>query len=193
MVVVASIKRGYVDGHFAVVCKCDEKLFQHFGFKFPDIFSRQWNVVNQIRPSADVNTDTAKGLIHRGKLESVAGDTGFIAKGFGKSLAEKNADILQHMVVIGSIACCFQGQIKAAVLGEQGHHVIKKANTGGDVALAVAVKVQAQLNVGFKGFSCQCDFSFHLIIPFSIFQVLSGFPQGCQWTAGYWQASLRFL
>lgn len=59
-------------GHFAVAGEGAKELFQHFPVSKSPRIPGQGNIENKGNQAADVHTGAAQGLIHRGKLESIA-------------------------------------------------------------------------------------------------------------------------
>ena len=65
----------------------------------------------------------------------------FLSFSFCKSFSKANADIFCRVVVIHiSVALAAKGQIKPAMLGKKGQHMIQKTAAGLNVAFPLAVQ-----------------------------------------------------
>ena len=73
---------------------------------------------------------------------AVAGDAPLVTQRRLEGLSQHNADVLGTVVVIHiGIAHTFHRQIKLAVGGKEGQHMVQKAAAGIDGALAGAVQI----------------------------------------------------
>lgn len=57
-------------------------------------------------------------------------------------------------------------QIEESMLGEEREHVIQESDTRIDLALASAIEVQFQVDLGFRCFSVDCCAASHLLVLF---------------------------
>ena len=74
---------------------------------------------------------------------------GLVADGVAQGLAERDADVLDRVVVVDvQVAGRLQAQVQQAVAGDVGQHVVEEADAGDDLAAAVAVEGDAQGDVG---------------------------------------------
>ena len=131
-----------MEGHFAVAGEGAKELFQHFSFKVTNEFPGQGNIENKVTAAADVHTGAAQGLIHRGKLESIAINASLVPQRIIKGFSQQNANVFNGMVVVRFVTMSVDGQIKFAMLGEEGQHVIKKPNAGVDLGYSRPINIE---------------------------------------------------
>ena len=75
-----------------------------------------------------------------------------VAQRLLQRLAEADADVFDRVVLIDvQIALGLHGQIDRRVLGQQRQHVVEEADAGGDLALARAVEIQLEADLGLGG------------------------------------------
>ena len=77
-------------------------------------------------------------------------------------LPEANAHVLHGVVLVHlQVAAGGDGQVEGGVFGQQGQHVVEKADAGGDPRLADAVQQQFQFDVGFRRLAVDAGSSGH--------------------------------
>ena len=82
---------------------------------------------------------------------AVARDARLVADGVTQGLAERDADILDGVVVVDvQVAGGLKAQVQQAVAGDVGEHVVEEADAGDDLAPAVAVEVDAEGDIGLR-------------------------------------------
>src|SRR5579862_5060024 len=97
-------------------------------------------LVNQRRPSAEIQGNYRERFIHGHHEITRAIDPLAIPERFGDKLSEHYADVLHRVVLIDiQIAHRLQLEIKTSVLGKELEHMIEKANAGRDFVAAPAL------------------------------------------------------
>ena len=95
-------------------------------------------------------------LVHRHHEVAGAHDAALVAERLVESLAERDADVLDRVVLIDvEIARGMQFQIEAAVPREQLQHVIEEANAGARPGTGRGRRGQRQADVGFVGLAVE--------------------------------------
>ena len=137
----------------------------------PSVGVCQLDVDHRIGPAAQVHRHEAQRLVHRHVAVRRADDAGPVAQRPVQRLAQADRDVLDGVVRIHvQVALRLHRQIEQAVVGEQGQHVIEKADAGAHLRLAPAVEAQGQVDVGLAGrpvYGCGThetsqDFPFHI-------------------------------
>ena len=83
---------------------------------------------------------------------AITGQPAFVTDGFVQSLAEYDAHIFDHVVSINfQIAGSFHMNINHAVPSDLGEHVIKKRQSGIKMTGAIAVEIDAEVDLSFGG------------------------------------------
>jgi len=81
---------------------------------------------------------------------AVAAQTGFAAYGLGKSLAQRNADILDSVVIINvGVAFTVHVQVNQTMAGDLVQHVVQKGHAAVERVTAGAVQVNGHADAGF--------------------------------------------
>ena len=105
-----------------------------------------------MRAAAEVDGDDANRFVHRHDEVAGAVDAAARAERGLDRLAERDADVLDRVVLVDvEIALGAQAQVEAAVAREQLQHVVEKADAGPDVVSAAAVERQPDGDRRFRG------------------------------------------
>ena len=154
---IFAVKIGDVQVHAAVDGKGVEEFLEHFRFKGADAFDIQFHIIDQIRPAAEVDDDARQGFVHRAVEHAVAVDTLLVAQGLSQGVAEDDGQVFEGMVRIDvEVAVDVEGNVHAAVAGQEVHHVVEEADARRAAEGAGAVDVQRDGNLGL------CRFPFYL-------------------------------
>ncbi|CRM90117.1 hypothetical protein [Pseudomonas sp. 22 E 5] len=82
---------------------------------------------------------------------AVATDAFFVADGLGKCLAEGDAHVFHHVVVVDvQVALAFDIQVDQPVTGDLVQHVLKKRYTDIKSGLSGAIQVDRGFDLGFQ-------------------------------------------
>src|ERR1019366_6013600 len=120
-----------------------EEILGEFGLEVAHQAHLDQVLVDQGGTSAEIDGDHGEGLVHGHDEIAGAVDALAIAQRFGEQLAEHDADVFHGVVLVHvEIALGLQGEVEAAVLGEQLQHVVEEANAGRDVIASAALDVQ---------------------------------------------------
>src|ERR1035441_2842862 len=126
-----------------VMYEAAEEILSELGLQVADEVHLDQIFVDQEGASAEIDGDHGEGLVHRHDEVAGAVDAFAIAEGFGEQLAEHDADVFHGVVLVDvEIAFGLQGEVEAAVLGEQLQHMVEEANAGGDVIASAAFDFQ---------------------------------------------------
>ena len=130
----------------------NEKFLGQLGVKAAHLLRGDVQVVHQHPPAGNVHRRQDQSLVHGQAPVAVAGDAPLVPHRLGKGQPQADADVLHRVVVVHlGVPVTAQGQVKAAVGGEQGQHMIQKATPGAHIRLPRPVQVQGQGNVGLVG------------------------------------------
>ena len=84
----------------------------------------------------------------------IAGDAFHVAERLAQRCPKRDADILHRVVLVDmEVALGVDRQVDQAVAGDLVQHVVEEADAGLDPALAGAVEVDGDRDVGFLGFA----------------------------------------
>ena len=128
-----------------------EEFFHQLRVKCPDLF--RWNLRLQAQAAAagQVHCAEDERFVHGQDAAAVAADAALVAQRLAQRLAQDDADVLDAVVVVDlGVAGASQGQIKAAVLGKEGQHMVQKADAGLHLACAGAVQAEAKRDGGLR-------------------------------------------
>ena len=121
-----------------------------FGVEIADLVGGEVGLKDEVRPAAEVQRRRAKRLFHRQREVPVAADARLVAHGLAERLAETDAHVLDRVVLVDvQVAGGGDAQIERRMLGQQGQHVVEKADAGGDPRLADAVEQQVPVRCRF--------------------------------------------
>src|SRR5271165_4339509 len=102
--------------------------------------------------SAEIDGDHSQSFVHRHHEISRAQDATLTAQRLGEGLAERNADVLDGVVLVHvEIAVRLQLQVERAVARNQLQHMVEKTDSAADLGATVAFDGQRNANVGFIG------------------------------------------
>src|ERR1035437_9933270 len=126
-----------------VMYEAVEEILSELGLQIANEAHLDEIFVDQGGASAEIDGYHGEGLVHGQDEVAGAVDALAIAEGFGEQLAEHDADVFHGVVLVHvEIALGLQGEVEAAVLGEQLQHVVEEANAGRDVIASAALDFQ---------------------------------------------------
>ena len=111
-----------------------EEVVDELGLQVADHPRRHLEVHDRVRPAAEVDGRDGKRLVHR--HDEVAGpvDAFSVAERLGHRLAERNAEVLDGMVLVDvEVAVDLGREIETTMAGEQLEHVVEKTDPGADL------------------------------------------------------------
>ena len=110
--------------------------------------------VAQITAAGQVNGSEDQAFVHGQHGVAIAADALLVTQSLAEGLTQSNTDVLHGVMVIHpGVALARKRQVKLAVLGKEGQHVIQKAAAGVDFTFAGAVDGQGQVDIGFRSFA----------------------------------------
>ena len=161
LVVLVLSLRPDVQIHACSVRKTLEEMQEHFRGHLANLLAIKLGIPNEPRTATEVEGYGAKTIIHgKGVVpcdgvfvsKAITFDAAFIAEGFGKGFAKGKGGILDRVVLINmEVATDTDIEVDVAVLGYLLEHVIKEAETCRNGALACAIKVEGDGDVGLLG------------------------------------------
>ena len=103
-----------------------------------------------MRPSAEIDRGDRERLVHRHHEIAGAIDAALLPSAFRTGFAERDAEILDGVVLIDvEIAVRLDAQIEAAVTREELEHVVEEADAGRHVVAAPTLEHQRERDPGF--------------------------------------------
>ena len=143
-----------VEGALAAAGKSQEELLAQLRVKGPYLLRGQRQLTAEHPPAGEVHSGEDQRLVHGEEGAAIAGDAGHISQGLGEGVPQADPHVLHCVVVIHpGVPLAFHSEVKPAVAGEEGEHVVQKAAAGIDLAFSGAVQVQLQLDIGLRGFA----------------------------------------
>ena len=112
------------------------------------------DVPDQERPAGNVDRRARQRLVH-GKVErSVAGDAAPLAERLGNGLAERDAGILDGVVVVDmQVALGLDRHVDQRMARKLLQHMVEEADAGRDIEAARAVDIDCDRDRGLLGFT----------------------------------------
>src|SRR5690606_9126253 len=127
--------------------RLEEKLHQ-VGGELADGGGSPFRLKNGISAAADIHRHKPQRLVQRDIGVPHALDAAPVAQCLVECLPQHNPHILNGVMAVNvQIAHCLHRQIKQAMHGEGGQHVVEKADTGRNLGLTCAVQVDGQMNI----------------------------------------------
>ena len=138
-----------VDGGGAAAHEGQPEFLGQLRVEVPHLRRRQLHRPAQVVPAGEVAGAQDQGLVHGQQELAVAGDAPLVPQGLGEGPAQADADVLHGVMVVHlGVPVAGDSQVKVAVAGEQGQHMVQEAAAGGDLGFSGAVQAQSQLNLG---------------------------------------------
>lgn len=110
-------------------------------------------VEDEVGAAADVEVGRDEGFVHGNREAPVARDTFSVSQGFVDGFAQGNGGVLDDVVGVHAsglvVTMGLERDVKVAVEGKKGQHVVEKTDACGDVGLSCAVKAEGELDLGF--------------------------------------------
>ena len=114
--------------------------------------AREAELDHRARPSGQVHHGARERLVQRRVGRAEARDAAPFAERLIERLAEREAAVLDRVVIVDlEVAPAFQGQIEAGVPGQRAEHVVEEADAGCDLRPAGAVEAQLDLDRRLQG------------------------------------------
>ncbi len=134
--------------------KCGEKLTHQFCVERADFLRGHLDIPNQIGPPGYVQSCTNQRVIHRQQAIAVAADALLVAHGLRQRLTERDAGVLNRVVIVDmQIALRAGFHVNQRVAGQLVEHMIKEADAGLIVVRTGSIKVDLNDDVGFCRFA----------------------------------------
>ena len=158
-----------------------KELFEQLGVHLADLVALEFDMPDEIRPTAEVYRGPAKCLVHRQIGMAKACNAAKIAQGLGDRLAKDNTCILDRMVHINmQVPNNFDIQVDRRMFGETLQHMIEKADACIQISFACSVQINGQLNGCFFRFalnlcrSCLCH-SRYMTFRYMIYHIFCSY------------------
>ena len=141
-----------VDCAGQVAHKAQPELLHALHVKIAYFFGLAVDIPVEGAAAGDIHRAEDEGFVHGQSEAAVAADAPHIAQSLGKSLPQRNADILGGVVVVHlHIAVAGEDEVKAAMPGKQLQHVVQKAAARVHLIAARAVQIEGQLDLRLVG------------------------------------------
>src|SRR5574343_18084 len=141
-----------VQGHAGVVNQALEKFAEQIDIKGTDHGAGEINVVFKPRPTGKVDDNARQSFIERDVAVPVAGQALLVPPGLGKRLTKGDTEVFDGVMGVDmQIAMSNDIEVDEAMAGNLVQHVVEERNTGGELALAGAIKVETHGNLRFEG------------------------------------------
>ena len=129
-----------------------EELAHQFRVERADLRRGELRAEHQERPARNVERDAGQRLVHRQQAIGVAGQAALVAERLLERLPERDADILDGVVVVDmQIALGGNADIDERVARELVEHMVEEADAGGDLGRAGAVEVELDRDLRLVG------------------------------------------
>ena len=151
VVVVPAVEHGEVEVHPGVLGEAIKEVPHHLRREVADGGAVEGGVEHEVEPAGEVDGAAGQRLVHRHERVAVAVDVGLVAERFGERLPERDAHVLDGVVVVHvQVALAADGEAEAAVAREEVEHVVEEADARGVVVVA-AVEREVDRDAGFGG------------------------------------------
>src|SRR5690606_25916292 len=129
-----------------------EEILQQFRLQVADEADTQAEIDDGVGASAEVHGGDAERLVHRHQEVPGPVDADLRPERLRESLAERDADVLDRVVLIHvEIARGLQLQVEAAMLGKQLEHVVEKPDAGADLVPSLALDPEGDPDLRLAG------------------------------------------
>ena len=142
MVVVVAIQGLNVQRQLPVHCEGGKELAYELGVERADLWRREFGPEHQEGTAGDIERDAGQCPVHRQQAVGVTGDAGLGAERLQQRLPERDADVLDRVVIVDvQVALGFDLHGDAGVARQLVEHVVEEADPGGHAARAAAVQI----------------------------------------------------
>ncbi len=100
VVAVGAVEEGDVEGEAGVHRDGGEELADELGVEGADLRAREIDLPDEERPAGEVERGADEGFVHRQQAGAVAADAGLVTERPGERPAERDADVLDGVVVV---------------------------------------------------------------------------------------------
>src|SRR5438552_8658880 len=154
--VVRVAARGHADVqvHRRLIGEREQEVVNQLDVEAADLRLLDLDVVDEERPSGEVDDARHQRLVERYRGLAEAADAGLVAERLAERLAERQADVLDRVVIVHlEVARRAHGEVEEAVAGEDLEHVVQERDTALHLVAPGSVEVQLQVDVGLLGAS----------------------------------------
>jgi hypothetical protein len=160
VVIGAAVERADVNIAARAASEAFEEIVDEFGLQVANEARANFGVDDGGSAAAEVDGGEAESFVHGHDEISGAENATFRAERLLEGLAERDADILDGVVLIDiEVALGVKSEVEAAVVGEEFEHVIEKANAGRDGITAAAINGEREINLRLFGVAMDGGFS----------------------------------
>ena len=152
VVVVLAVVVPHMQRDAGVLGECLEELAEQLGVEAADLGARKLHLPDEIWPARDIERGSRQRLVH-GKVDrGVAADALALAQRPRNRLAERDAGILDRVVVVDvQVALRPDRHVDQRMARKLLQHVVEKADAGGDFEAAGAVEIDFHRDGGLLG------------------------------------------
>ena len=135
-----------------VIDEALKKLVDELRVELADRAAGELRIQHQTRAAREIDHHARQRFIQRHIAVAVARQAALVAHRLLDRLADGNAHVFHRVVAVDvQIALALHIQIDQAVARDLVQHVVEKADAGGQLRLARAVKVEADFDLGLGG------------------------------------------
>ena len=139
-----------VEGDSSFPDKGNQKFPHQFRVEGSDFLGGNVQITAEHGTTGNVHGTLNQRLVHGQYHVGVTVNAPAVAQRLPEGCAQGDADVLDAVVVVYlGVAVAGHVQVKTAMLGKEGQHVLQKAHAQVEMAFAGAVQVQGQGDIGF--------------------------------------------
>src|SRR6516225_9516769 len=144
------------------LCKSLKKIFDEFGLKIPDTRGREPRLDHAKRAPPQIDRGRRQSFIHWHEEITGTQDAPSVAERCVDRFTECNSNIFDRVMLIHvEVARCCEPEVKTAVTRHQFKHMIEEKNPCGNPGLAVAIEIQAHVDLRFLRIAAYMSLSRH--------------------------------
>ena len=125
-----------------------KEMEEHLGRHFANLFALKLRIPHQPGTATKIETDLAEAIIHRQGI-AVTLDAPLTAQRLIEALAQRQTGVFNRVVLIDvEVAFHLNLQVDVTMFCNLLQHVIKEAQSGGDLAFARSIQVKRHMDIG---------------------------------------------
>src|ERR1700722_5971109 len=134
-----------------------EKFAHEVRIETADFLRRKLGPEDEERPARHVERNPRQRLVHRQQAIRVASQASLVAERFRQSLTERDAHILDRMVIVDvAIALGTNFDVDKGMPRQLVEHMIEETNPGCNIGKARPIEVEANLDARLIRLACDC-------------------------------------
>src|SRR5215472_1295272 len=160
MVGRAPVDQLQVDVGFGGLSKGAEEILEQLGLEVTNAGRGEFPMADAVSATGEIEGGGGEAIVHRHEEIARAENAALIAEGLFDGVAKGDANVFDGMVLIDiEIALGAKMEIESTVASDLLEHVIKEADTGGNVGFATPVEVETKCDVRFLRGAAEDGFS----------------------------------